>query len=135
MTVLRAPGWQRALPAAAFLMGAGVSLAGIGDAGPWWPACLAAAMTAAAGGMRALRLRIEVRPDGLVLVNWVRTVRVPWPEIARIGHDDDGLWVRRRDGTEVRASAFQHGSRAFGFAREPARAAAARLERLRGRRS
>ncbi|XVU29911.1 PH domain-containing protein [Actinoplanes sp. CA-054009] len=133
--ILRPPLWQRALPVvgllclAALVVGAGVDLGG-------WVAAFGAAVVpvAVAGMVRGWALRVEAGEGGLVLVNWGRTVRVPWVEVARVGHDSDGVYLRRRDGREVRASAFQHGSRAFGFAREPARVAARRLEELRRRR-
>lgn len=70
---------------------------------------------------------------GLILVNWLRTVRLSWIDVERCGHDSDGVWVRAAGG-ELRASAFQHGHRALAFARQPAQEAAARLESLRKRR-
>jgi hypothetical protein len=124
--------WQRVV----FLIGmfaVAVSLIGGGvDRGGWMvPASVPVASAAMAAAYRAWVLRIEAQPQGLVVVNWFRLIRLWWPEVARCGTDDDGLWVRRTDGSEVRAAAFQHGGRAFTFARKPAAAAAAELERLR----
>lgn len=92
-----------------------------------------AAVTFAAA-TRSVFLRVEVHPQHIVLVNWLRAVRLPWPEIDRFGHDYQGLWVRRRDGTELRASAFQHGLTALGFSRRPTAVAVTRLEEIRRRR-
>lgn len=111
-------------------------LAGAGfDRGGWLlPFSLAAAALTAAAAARSWALRVEVGHKEVVLVNWLRVVRLPWSEVARCGHDEEGIWVRRVDGSEVRASAFQHGHRALGFAREPAAAAAKRLETIRRKR-
>ncbi|MEV6487130.1 PH domain-containing protein [Actinoplanes sp. NPDC051633] len=53
-------------------------------------------------------LRVEVHPGDLVLVNWIRTVRVPWRTVDGFRHNDRGIWVRRTDGADVRMSAFDH---------------------------
>jgi Bacterial PH domain len=53
-------------------------------------------------------LRVEAHPRDLVLVNWIRTVRVPWRAVDGFRHDDRGIWVRRTDGADVRMSAFDH---------------------------
>ena len=133
--VLRPPLWQRLMPTVALLVlsvmagGAGVDLGG------WLlPAAVGAASLGMGLAVRSVMLRVEARADGLVLVNWFRTVHLPWGEVARCGSDEDGLWVRRRDGSELRASSFQHGHTAIVIARAPAEAAAARLENMRKRR-
>lgn len=114
-----------------FVLAVLVISAGV-DRGGW--VLFAAVLVAGAvmtAGYRGWALRIEAQLEGLVVVNWFRVIRLWWPQIDRSGTDDAGLWVRGTDGSEVRAAAFQHGGLPFGFAREPAVAAAAELERLR----
>jgi hypothetical protein len=117
------------------MVGAGVSV-GVGlDGGGWWlPVSLVIAAAGVGLAVRGWLLRVEVHPDELVLINWFTTVRLRWHDVARCGHDGDGVWVRRADGRELHASAFQHGHRAMRFARQPALDAAARLEKIRKRR-
>ncbi|WP_250038392.1 PH domain-containing protein [Paractinoplanes maris] len=117
------------------LVALAVSLIGAGvDRGGWLlTAAVPVASVAMAGAGRSWALRVEAQPHGIVVVNWFRVIRLWWPDIARCGTDDEGLWVRRADGSEVRVAAFQYGSRALTFARRPSAAAAAELERLRKR--
>ncbi|GIE85857.1 hypothetical protein Are01nite_23370 [Actinoplanes regularis] len=112
-----------------------IAAAGGVDQGGWvLPVGFAGAAIGMVGAARSLMLRIEVSPDGLVLVNWFRTVHLPWAQITRCGCDSDGLWVQLIDGGLVVSSPFQHGSQALGFARRPAETAAARLEKIRRKR-
>ncbi|BCJ47268.1 hypothetical protein GCM10010168_71430 [Actinoplanes ianthinogenes] len=122
------------LPAGLGTLSAVLIAVGVRRGGWALPLSLVAVAAALVGAARGWVLRIEAGPQRLVLVNWLRVVAVRWAEVARCGCDDDGVWVRRVDGSEVRASAFQHGSRALRFARKPAVAAAAELERIRRRR-
>ncbi|MFY1636448.1 hypothetical protein ACN27F_24760 [Solwaraspora sp. WMMB335] len=111
-----------------------LTAAAVADGG--WTGCtgISGAAVVLAGATRSSALRVEVDADQVVLVNWLRAVRLSWTEIDRFGHDDDGLWARRGDGRVVRASAFHHGPYALGFARRPAMVAAARLEMIRRQR-
>ncbi|MBU2663984.1 PH domain-containing protein [Actinoplanes bogorensis] len=133
-TVLRPPVWMRVLPSALFLLLAVVLIGGGLDEGSWLvPGGLATGAVAVAVAVRVWVLRVEIRPTGLVLVNWLRTVRVAWPEIYRCGTDDEGVRIEMADGRQLRASAFQHGTRAIAVARKPAREAAKRMEEARRR--
>ncbi|MCU7728373.1 PH domain-containing protein [Actinoplanes sp. KI2] len=135
MFILRPPLWQRVMPTVALLALSLISAGAGADRGGWlWPVSFALATVGLVGVGRSLALRIEARPEELVLVNWFHTVHLPWAQVARCGFDTDGLWVRRDDGREVRASCFQHGRVAFDFARVPAKTAAARLEQIRKQR-
>ncbi|WJK40656.1 PH domain-containing protein [Solwaraspora sp. WMMA2056] len=129
------PVWQRLMWFLALSAASACLLAAAVDEEGWTvlAASSGAAVTFAAAA-RSVFLRVEAHPEYVVLVNWLRAVRLPWPEIDRFGHDDEGLWVRRRDGTELRASAFQHGHSSPGFTRPPVVAAATRLEKIRRRR-
>ncbi|GLW35069.1 hypothetical protein Areg01_80050 [Actinoplanes regularis] len=118
------------------LLGLSVMTAAGGvDEGGWLlPVCFAGAAVGMVGAARSLALRIEVHPDELVMVNWFRTVHLPWTRIARCGCDEDGLWVRQNDDGLIRSAPFQYPSVTFGFVRRPAETAAARLEKIRRKR-
>jgi hypothetical protein len=129
------PTWQRLMISGFFGgISVGLMVAAVVDGG--WTGLAAAAGAAAslASAVRTMMLRVEVHPEHVVLVNWLRVVRLPWSEIERFGHDDEGLWVRRVNGREFYASAFHHGNGAWGYARRESAAAAARLEKIRRRR-
>jgi hypothetical protein len=95
------------------------------------PVWIVIAVVTLPAAVRMWFLRVEIHPGELVVVNWIRTYHVPWTSVGRVEADDDGLLIRRRAGTDLRASAFQHDYRAFEAARRHSRAAAARLESAR----
>ncbi len=134
LVVLRPPLWQRVMPTVALLVLAVMAFgAGIEQGGWWLPAGFAAAVLGLVGAARSVTLRVEARPDDVMLVNWLRTVHLPWSEVARCDYDGDGLWIRCNDGSELRSSPFQHGHTALAFARTPAKEAAVTLENIRKR--
>lgn len=130
--VLRPPLWQRLLnPLAALLPGTlGVTWCAV-TGGAWWAAAVPLALAAGWLSWRLWAARVEVHPDELVLVNWFRTLRLPWGQVRKVDTDADGVCVALRDGRIVSVSAFQHGHEALGFARTPARRVAARLDAIR----
>lgn len=124
--------WQRVMFPVGMLALALLLIGGGVERGGWLlPVSVLVATAGMAGAYRGWALRVETQPHGIVVVNWFRVIRLWWPQIDRFGADDEGLFVRKTDGAEVRVAAFQHGSRAFAFARSPAVTAAAELERLR----
>lgn len=132
--VLRSVTWQRVLAPAVLVAFTVLALPSALPAGGGWLGLpILAGGAGVALAVRCWTLRVEIGPAQLLLVNWFRTVRLPWGEVVACGHDDTGIWVRRTDGTEVRASAFEHGRRALSVARRPAEAAAARIDIMRTR--
>ena len=129
------PTWQRLMGSILFGgISVGLMVGAVVDGGWTGLAAAAGAAAALAVAVRAMVLRVEVHPEQVVLVNLLRVVRLPWSEIERFGHDDEGLWVRRVNGRQFYASAFRHGYSALGFGRRPAAIATARLEKIRRRR-
>jgi hypothetical protein len=110
--VLRPPVWQRVISAVALAATAAVLvLGGLGEGGWILPPALVGAAVMLAVTVRSWLLRVELDADSLVLVNWLRTVRLPWAEVVRCGQDAEGIWVRRHDGHQLRVSAFQQSAR------------------------
>ena len=70
------------------------------------------------------RLRVVVEPQGVVIVNWLSSHSVPWPDIDRVTFNR-GVVLRRKNMREIRVSAFAVSGRALpgmdGFARDAAR--------------
>ncbi|MFN8074817.1 MAG: PH domain-containing protein [Kineosporiaceae bacterium] len=130
--VLRPPAWQRVLnPLAALVPGSmGVTWCAI-TGGWWWAAAVPLAAAVVVLAWRFWTSRVEVHADELALVNWFRTLRLPWDQVARVDTTSDGVCVLLRDGRFFSVSAFQHGHEALGFARAPARQAARRLDDIR----
>lgn len=58
--------------------------------------------------VRVWFLRVEIHPDELVLVNWFRTVRVPWSAVEEFRHDHRSISVRLTDGAEFPMTAFTY---------------------------
>lgn len=93
---------------------------------------LAGAVLVVLAASRQWHLRVEVG-DGVTVVNWLTTTRIPWAEVERFGYDG-GLWVRRRDMREHYAAAFSFVPGSLPSATARGRDAARRLENVRKKR-
>ncbi|MFC6007780.1 PH domain-containing protein [Angustibacter luteus] len=132
--VIRPPLWQRLIQLLA-LLGFGVLLLAVALSRDT-PARYLAEIGAAACFFAAARgwtLRVVVGQEHVFLVNWFRTVAIPWREIQRFGYDGT-VWVRCRDSRTHTVSAFSDSGRALAYARRPGRLAAAELEQIRKQR-
>ena len=131
--VLRPPSWLRLLCAAPMTVLSGVLVAGGIDEGGWLlGVCLAGAGAVLLVGARSWLLRVEVGHE-VTIVNWLRTLHVPWSDVERFGYDS-GLWVRRRSGRQHDIAAFPAVPGALPSADRRGRTAAAELEAIRKRR-
>ena len=131
--VLRPPTWLRLLCAAPVAALAGGLVAGGIDEGGWLlGACCTGAVALVGVGVRSWQLRVEVDHE-LTVVNWSRTLRIPWPEVKRFGHDG-GVWVRRRSGRRHDVGAFPAVTGALRSVDRRHREVAAALEEIRERR-
>ncbi|MFV2084102.1 hypothetical protein [Micromonospora sp. LOL_021] len=74
------PTWQRLTWFLALGMGV-VCLIGAAVDGDGWtrPAAVLGATVTLAAATRSVFLRVDVHSDHVVLVNWLQTVRLPWP--------------------------------------------------------
>ena len=89
----------------------GFVVLGLADSGWVRYGGVAAGCALAALVARFWRLRVVLGDEAIDIVNWLRTVRIPWSQVERFGLDvDGGAWVRRRD-------MRHHGISAFGAAR------------------
>ena len=79
----------------------GLAAGAVVDGGWTGLAAWAGAAVALASAVHTMMVRVEVHPGQVVLVNWLRVVRLPWSEIERFDHDQEGLWVRRRNGIDA----------------------------------
>jgi len=129
--VFRQPFWLRLL---AGFTGLAVVLAAGGIDSGGWLAVLGplGGAVAIALAVRNWHLRVEVGSD-LRLVNTLRTVRIPWPEVKRFGYDR-GLWVQVVDGRQLDVSAFSQAPGQLSSATRRGEAVARELERIRKRR-
>ncbi|WP_433824758.1 hypothetical protein ACQP2E_21690 [Actinoplanes sp. CA-015351] len=140
ITTFRPPLWLRVVQIILF-GGLGAALTGGGiDEGGWvLPLALTGSALTLASGARLWVLRIDVYADRLVLINLFRTVVLQWREVARAGHDDQGLWVRDHDLQEYRPTALMVNSQSLAFVQRAAladaRKAAALIERIRKKHS
>ncbi|MBB2948437.1 hypothetical protein FB565_008220 [Actinoplanes lutulentus] len=140
IAVFRPPLWLRVVQLILF-GGLALALTGGGlEEGGWvLPLALTGSVLTLACGARLWVIRIILYADRLLLINLFRTVVLPWGEVAKAGHDEQGLWVRDRDYHEYRPTALQVTSEAFAFVQRAtladARAAAARINRIRKKRS
>jgi hypothetical protein len=135
VTLLRPPVGQRVLTAAAGIVLVAVLVIGGVDDGGWvfWAALLGAALVTAVF-WRADRLRVELAADAVVVVNFWRTVALPWVEVERFGYDS-GAWIRTRTGREHPITAFSPPPGALRAVERRNRAAVQTMERIRkGRR-
>lgn len=80
----------------------------------------------AAVSFRAARLRL-VLGDEVVVVGWLRSRRVPWPEIEKFVVTDKGLAMRMRGGLTEQVPAFPMGAWLFRSMRDSMRADLARV--------
>lgn len=108
-------------------------LGGLADGGWVLVLGVAGAVAVVAVVWRNWRLRVELDTE-VTVVNWLRTVRVPWSEVARFGCDYGSCWLRRRDGREHSLSAFSITGTAPAFIRRLADEAVAQLESARKKR-
>jgi hypothetical protein len=134
VTQLRPPAGQRVLTAATGIALVAVLVLGGFDDGGW---VLGAALLAAALGTavfwHADRLRVELAADAVVVVNFWRTVALPWGEVERFGYDS-GAWVRTRAGRDLPLTAFCPPPGALASVERRNRAAVRTMERVRKRR-
>jgi hypothetical protein len=114
---------------------AGVLAAGGIDTGGVWALLgLAGAVLVLVIVWRSWQLRVDDLGDRVRIVNWTRTLEVPWDEIDRFEFDG-GVSLRRRDLRTVPLSAFPYPSRdVFGIARGRNHAAFLALESIRKKR-
>jgi hypothetical protein len=134
VTQLRPPVGQRVLTAAAGIALVAVLVVGGLDEGGWvLGVALLGAALAAAVFWRADRLRVELSVDVVVLVNFWRTVALPWGDVERFGYDS-GAWVRTRTGRDHPITAFSAPPGALASVERRNEAAVRAMERIRKRR-
>jgi hypothetical protein len=133
VTVLRPPFWQRVVVTAVGTVLATLLVVGGMDDGGWMlPACLFGSAVTLAGTWRQDRIRVELG-QGVVVVNFWRTLVLPWAEIERFGYDS-GAWVRRRDRRQHAITAFSPPAGSLPFVERAARQAVQAMEDARKRR-
>lgn len=104
--MFRTPLWHRTIAVGAFLVLAGTAARTSMDAaGILRVLCLLAGIGFLAAAWRARSLRIEASDEGVLIVNWRKSVRLSWPSIQRFDYEF-GLNVLMRDGTEQQADVF-----------------------------
>jgi hypothetical protein len=134
VTVLRPPRWQRLVGSVAIASLAALLVAGEIEEGGWFlGVCLVGASAVVAVAVRNWLLRVVVG-DELTVVNWSRTLHIPWSEVERFGYDS-GLWLRRRSGRQHSIAAFAAVTGALPGVDRRGREAAVRLEAERRRRA
>ena len=130
MQVLRQPVYVRVICAATLAFLAAVLVVGGVQEDGWLRVlCLAGAVLVALAATRQWQLRVEVG-DGVTVVNWLTTTRIPWAEVERF-HYDGGLQVHCRDRRQHYAAAFSFVPGALPSANARGREAAVRLETIR----
>ena len=107
---------------------------GLADGGWVLAAALPGAVLVTAVFWRTDRLRVELAADGVVVVNFWRTVALPWAEVERFGYDS-GAWVRTRAGQDHPITAFSPPPGALASVDRRNQAAVRAMERVRKRRS
>ena len=114
----------------------GLVTVGLADSGPARYASLAAGCAVLALVARFWRLRVVLGQESVEVVNWLRTLRIPWSEVESFGMDPDGnAWVRRSDMRRHGISAFGAALRdPFGLTRRRNAEVVDRLERARKKR-
>ena len=105
------------------------------EEGSWaLPVCVAGAALILAVAGRNDRLRVELRPQDVVVVNFWRTLRIPWQQVEGFGYDS-GSWVRTTEGRQHTITAFAPPPGALPSAERWARRAVQEMERARRRRA
>jgi PH (Pleckstrin Homology) domain-containing protein len=135
-TILRPAKWQRGISTIACVAASAVATT-IAVTSPHdflLPMWIVIAVVAPVAAVRLWSLRVEVHPEKLLLVNWIRTHDLPWASVSRCTADSDGLLIHLADGAGLRASAFHHNYRAHESSRRQSRAVAVQLERARRQR-
>lgn len=115
------------------LLALGLLVGGIDEGGPILPASVAGAVAVLALFWRWDRMRVELGGDAVVVVNFWRTVVVPWAEIARFGYDA-GAWVEQRDGRRLGITPFSPSPGVLPVVERRNREAVSAMEQVRQRR-
>lgn len=76
---------------------------------------LAAAAVAVEAARRTARMRVELSPEGVTVVNFWGTRRAPWHQVTRFVETPKGLRLVRRNGWETPMTAFMASSRELGW--------------------
>lgn len=96
---------------------------------------LAAAAVSVEAARRTARMRVEVSPEGVTVVNFWNTRHAPWHQIARFAETSKGLRLVRLNGWETPMTAFMASSQEIGWIGDQRREALRALESYRrGRR-
>ena len=104
--VFRAPLWHRLVAAGAFLLIAGAAARSALDvSGILVGLSVLVVLAALWAAWRAWRLRIVADDDGVLIVNWRNTRRLPWQSIQRFDWEN-GLAVELRDGDSETPDVF-----------------------------
>jgi hypothetical protein len=128
--VLRAPLRLRLPNVLGFLALAVVSLGGhLQEEGPLSLLALAGSGLCVAAAARAWLIRIEMYDDRLVLVNWTRTVAIPWTEVAKSWADEKCLHIRTTDYDDYKVAAFRYDNGLYRGIRREAGQVAVRITR------
>ena len=133
MTILQPPTWQRLMVGAiGVALAGGLVVGGVDDGGWILPAALVGSVLVLAGTWRNDRMRVELGRE-VVVVNFLRTLVLPWAEVARFGYDGEA-WVRRRDGRQYGITVFSPAAGTLPFVERSCRQAVATMEAHRKRR-
>lgn len=111
-----------------------VLFAGVLAADAWAvPFAVAGGAASAWFAWRCWSTRVEVGPEGVTLVNWLRVHRVPWSDVERFVYAAGDVSLRRRGGREHAVSAFSYGMARSSVMWPHAERSAKRLEEIRKR--
>ena len=134
MIVLRPPPWFRVVVGAIGTVFAAVLVVGgIDEGGRLLPRCVLGSALVLAGTWRHDRMRVELGRD-VVVVNFFRTLVLPWPEVGWFGYDGEA-WIRRRDGRQHAITVFSPPTGALASAERRCREAVGTMEAIRRRRA
>jgi hypothetical protein len=109
-----------------------VVVGGIDEGGWALPACLVGGFVVLAGTWRHDRMRVQLGRE-VVVVNFWRTVVLPWAEIERFGYDV-AAWVERRDGRRQGITPFSPAPGVLPFVERRCREAVLTMEARRKQR-
>ena len=133
VTALRPPPWFRGMVSGLGVAFAALLVVGGIDEGGWLPpVCLLGSALVLAGTWRHDLMRVELGRD-VVVVNFWRTLVLPWSEIDRFGYDG-GAWIRRRDARQHEITAFSPPPGSLASAEKRCRQAVGKMEEVRERR-
>jgi hypothetical protein len=111
----------------------GLLVGGIDEGGLLLPASVAGAVAVLGLFWRWDRMRVELGTDAVVVVNFWRTVVLPWAEVARFGYDV-AAWVERRDGRRLGITPFSPSPEFLPFVERRNREAVRAMDKVRQRR-